>query len=41
MYLKDPKAKYLATDLSPEMIELANKNLKNNFDRYDSKLSYE
>lgn len=41
VYLKDPSAKYLATDLSPDMINLARTNLKKNFDRYESKLSYE
>ena len=41
LQLKNQKAKYLATDLSPSMIELAKYNLKNHFQRYQSQLSFE
>jgi len=39
--IKKPSSHYLASDIAPNMIELAKKNLKNHFDRYDSKLTFE
>lgn len=39
--MKDPDANYLATDLSPNMINLTKENLKANLKLYDSKLSFE
>ena len=39
--VKKPDAKYLAVDLSSEMVELSKKNLKYNFSMYDSKISFE
>lgn len=39
--MKPINATYLATDLSPRMIDLTNANLKANFSLYDSKLSFE
>lgn len=39
--IKNPNANYLATDLSPQMVEMTKKNLKKNLELYDSKLSFE
>ena len=41
MQLKDKDASYLATDLSPKMIELTEHNLRNHFQNYNSKLTFE
>jgi ubiquinone/menaquinone biosynthesis C-methylase UbiE len=38
---KRPETYYLATDLSSNMVELARKNLKRHFERYQSKLTFE
>ena len=38
---KPEKCSYLATDLSPHMIQLAHEYLRSYFSRYESKLSYE
>lgn len=37
---KNPKASYLASDLAPNMIQLAQANLKHRFQAYESKLSF-
>ena len=39
--VKKPEAKYLAVDLSSEMVKLARKNTEDNFALYDSKIGYE
>lgn len=39
--LKRKESTYLASDLAPNMVKLARDNLKRNFDRYQSKLSFE
>jgi SAM-dependent methyltransferase len=41
LQLKNSAASYLASDLAPNMVELAKTNLKKNFDRYESRLSFE
>ena len=39
--MKNPNTTYLATDLSPKMVELARTNLNANLLLYDSKLSFD
>lgn len=39
--MKNKNANYLATDLSPSMINLTKKNLMSNLSHYESKLSFE
>ena len=39
--LKNPKAHYLATDISPEMLALGDKFLREHFAMYHSQLSFE
>lgn len=41
LQLKNPETTYMATDLSPKMVELAEKQLKHVLDSFESKLSFE
>ena len=40
LQFKRPECSYLASDLASNMVKLAQKNLENNFNKYESKLSY-
>lgn len=37
--LKNPKAEYYATDISPKMLSLLKQRLQHHFDKYESKLT--
>lgn len=41
MERKNAAAKYTASDLAPNMVDIARKNLKSHLERYESKLSFE
>lgn len=41
LQLKKTQANYWATDISPNMLDLAKQNLKQDFERYNSRLSFD